>query len=85
MFPDFFVLDIKRLKIKIQFNSKRFFLNINSDWINIDHTCSFDIIVLETRTIIPNGELPIGIITSLLGAPVFMYMLVKKSYGFGGK
>jgi iron complex transport system permease protein len=37
------------------------------------------------RTIIPNGELPIGIITSLLGAPVFMYMLVKKSYGFGGK
>ncbi|WP_088834686.1 FecCD family ABC transporter permease [Paenibacillus tyrfis] len=37
------------------------------------------------RTIIPNGELPIGIVTSLLGAPVFMYMLVKKSYGFGGK
>ncbi|GAA0080307.1 MULTISPECIES: FecCD family ABC transporter permease [Clostridium] len=37
------------------------------------------------RTIIPNGELPIGIITSLLGAPVFMYMLVKRSYGFGGK
>lgn len=37
------------------------------------------------RTIIPNGELPIGIVTSLLGAPVFMYMLIKKSYGFGGK
>lgn len=37
------------------------------------------------RTIIPNGELPVGIVTSLLGAPVFMYMLIKKSYGFGGR
>lgn len=37
------------------------------------------------RTIVPNGELPIGIVTSLLGAPVFMYMLIKKSYGFGGR
>ncbi|WP_313131731.1 FecCD family ABC transporter permease [Anaerocolumna sp.] len=37
------------------------------------------------RMIIPNGELPIGIVTSLLGAPVFMYMLIKKSYGFGGR
>jgi len=37
------------------------------------------------RMVIPNGELPIGIVTSFLGAPVFMYMLVKKSYGFGGK
>lgn len=37
------------------------------------------------RMIIPNGELPIGIVTALLGAPMFMYMLLKKSYGFGGK
>ncbi len=37
------------------------------------------------RTIIPKGELPIGIVTALLGAPMFMYMLIKKSYGFGGK
>lgn len=37
------------------------------------------------RTIVPNGELPVGIVTSLLGAPVFMYMLIKKSYGFGGR
>ncbi len=37
------------------------------------------------RIVIPNGELPIGIVTSLLGAPVFMYMLIKKSYGFGGR
>ncbi|MCU6712686.1 iron ABC transporter permease [Paenibacillus sp. J5C_2022] len=37
------------------------------------------------RTIIPNGELPIGIVTSLLGAPIFMYILIKESYGFGGR
>ncbi|WP_445667477.1 FecCD family ABC transporter permease [Paenibacillus sp. FSL H8-0034] len=37
------------------------------------------------RTIIPKGELPIGIVTALLGAPMFMYMLMKKNYGFGGK
>ncbi|MCE5172737.1 iron ABC transporter permease [Paenibacillus profundus] len=37
------------------------------------------------RTVIPNGELPIGIVTALFGAPMFMYMLMKKSYGFGGK
>ena len=37
------------------------------------------------RTVVPNGELPVGIVTSLLGAPVFMYMLIKKSYGFGGR
>ncbi|MCG7409252.1 iron ABC transporter permease [Paenibacillus sp. ACRRX] len=37
------------------------------------------------RSIIPNGELPIGIVTALLGAPMFMYMLIKRSYGFGGK
>ncbi|MFT4007473.1 MAG: iron ABC transporter permease [Lacrimispora sp.] len=37
------------------------------------------------RIIVPNGELPIGIVTSLLGAPIFMHMLIKKSYGFGGR
>ncbi len=37
------------------------------------------------RTIVPNVELPIGIITALIGAPLFMYMLVKKGYAFGGK
>lgn len=37
------------------------------------------------RRIIHNGELPIGIVTSILGAPVFMYMLIKRNYGFGGK
>jgi iron complex transport system permease protein len=30
------------------------------------------------------SEIPIGIITSLCGAPVFAYIMLKKSYGFGG-
>ncbi|WP_282935189.1 iron ABC transporter permease [Paenibacillus sp. RC67] len=38
-----------------------------------------------SRSIIPNSELPIGIVTALLGAPMFMYMVMKKNYGFGGK
>lgn len=34
------------------------------------------------RIAIPNSELSIGIITSIVGSPLFVYMLVKKSYGF---
>ncbi|MFC4305394.1 FecCD family ABC transporter permease [Cohnella boryungensis] len=37
------------------------------------------------RIAIPKVELPIGIITALIGAPMFMYMLIKKGYNFGGK
>lgn len=37
------------------------------------------------RSLISSVELPIGIITAMIGAPMFMYMLVKKGYGFGGK
>lgn len=37
-----------------------------------------------SRTIIPNVELPIGIITSVIGAPLFIYIIVKKGYNFGG-
>lgn len=37
-----------------------------------------------SRTLITNVELPIGVITSVIGAPLFIYMLVKKSYNFGG-
>ena len=36
------------------------------------------------RVIIPNSEIPIGVITSAIGAPIFVYMMIKKSYGFGG-
>lgn len=32
-----------------------------------------------------NVEIPIGVITSMLGAPFFMWLMIKKSYGFGGK
>ena len=31
-----------------------------------------------------SSEIPIGIITSLCGAPVFAYIMLRKSYGFGG-
>lgn len=37
-----------------------------------------------SRIIIPNSEIPIGILISMVGAPVFIYLMVKKSYGFGG-
>lgn len=37
-----------------------------------------------SRILIPNTELPIGILISMIGAPCFIYLLVKKSYGFGG-
>lgn len=36
------------------------------------------------RVIIPRTELPIGILISLIGAPCFVYLMVKKTYGFGG-
>lgn len=39
---------------------------------------------LISRTILPGSELPVGIITAALGAPVFLYMLISRSYGFGG-
>ena len=37
-----------------------------------------------SRIIIPNSEIPIGILISMVGAPVFIYLMVKKAYGFGG-
>lgn len=37
------------------------------------------------RIIIPKTELPIGILTSMIGAPCFIYLMVRKHYGFGGK
>lgn len=36
------------------------------------------------RTLLPGNEMPIGILTSLLGAPVFIYLMARKRYGFGG-
>jgi iron complex transport system permease protein len=36
------------------------------------------------RTVLPGNEIPIGILTSMLGAPVFIYLMARKRYGFGG-
>ncbi len=36
------------------------------------------------RIILPNSEMPIGILVSIIGAPCFIYLLVRRSYGFGG-
>ena len=30
------------------------------------------------------SRMPIGILISMIGAPVFIYLMVKRSYGFGG-
>lgn len=37
------------------------------------------------RVVIRGAELPIGILTSIIGAPCFIYLMTKKQYGFGGK
>lgn len=37
------------------------------------------------RVLIDGTELPIGILISMIGAPCFIYLMAKKSYGFGGK
>lgn len=36
------------------------------------------------RTIATPEEIPIGIITSIIGAPFFLYLMIKKSGSFGG-
>lgn len=40
---------------------------------------------VASRSILKNAEMPIGILISLIGAPCFIYLLVRKSYGFGGE
>lgn len=37
------------------------------------------------RSILKNSEIPIGILVSLIGAPCFIYLMIRKSYGFGGE
>ncbi len=36
------------------------------------------------RVLIPGMELPIGILTSIIGGPCFIYLMARKRYGFGG-
>lgn len=40
---------------------------------------------LGCRVIIPRTELPIGILISMIGAPTFIYLMIKRTYGFGGR
>lgn len=35
------------------------------------------------RILISNREIPIGIITALIGSPLFIYILIETGYGFG--
>ena len=37
------------------------------------------------RTLIDRAERPLGVLTSMIGAPVFIYLMARKKYGFGGK
>jgi iron complex transport system permease protein len=37
------------------------------------------------RTLLDRAELPIGVLTSMIGAPCFIYLMARKQYGFGGK
>lgn len=37
---------------------------------------------LVARSVLASGELPIGIITAVCGAPVFAYIMIKKTYSF---
>ncbi len=37
------------------------------------------------RMLLGTSELPIGIVTSMIGGPFFIYMMLTKSYGFGGE
>ncbi|NFT92357.1 iron ABC transporter permease [Clostridium botulinum] len=37
-----------------------------------------------SRVLIKGTEVPIGILVSIIGAPCFVYLMIKKSYGFGG-
>ena len=44
------------------------------------------LLVVDTvaRTIRYGSEVPIGLITSIIGAPMFMYMIISKGNSFGG-
>ena len=36
------------------------------------------------RALFPPIEIPIGIITALVGGPFFLFLISKKNYAFGG-
>ncbi|CEI72110.1 MULTISPECIES: FecCD family ABC transporter permease [Romboutsia] len=38
-----------------------------------------------SRSIIKGTEIPIGILISIIGSPCFVWLMIRKTYGFGGK
>lgn len=36
------------------------------------------------RILIPGAELPIGVLIAMIGAPCFVYLMIKRTYSFGG-
>ena len=36
------------------------------------------------RSILKNSEIPVGILVSMIGAPCFIYLMIRRSYVFGG-
>ena len=38
-----------------------------------------------SRTIMEGSEVPIGVVVSVIGAPIFIYLLISKNYGYGKK
>ena len=39
---------------------------------------------VASRVIVAPAEVPIGVVTGLVGAPVFFMVMGRRSYGFGG-
>lgn len=37
------------------------------------------------RSLIPRTEIPVGLIIALIGAPAFVYLIVKRNYSFGSR
>ena len=37
-----------------------------------------------SRALIKGTEIPIGIVISIIGSPLFVWLMIKKNYGFGG-
>ena len=38
---------------------------------------------VAARMVLGNEELPIGIVTAMIGGPFFVWLMLTKSYGFG--
>jgi iron complex transport system permease protein len=43
-----------------------------------------EVIDIVARVLIPPAELPIGIITAVIGAPVFLWILMRQRRGLSG-